>query len=161
MEYLSTSLDDMEFDDAIIKDKRTFCELFAENWKEAQIIANTFIVEDPFKPRKIKIIIFILNLMLYFVINGLFFSEEVISELYNIDEEKENFFSFIPRSIDRFIKTTLISIVIGIITDFFFIDEKKIKGIFRREKDDKKSLKENIVKFSKEIKIRYIFIFYK
>ena len=62
------------------------------------------------------------------------FSEEVISELYNVNEEEENFFSFIPRSIERLIYTTLVSIIIGIITDFFFIDEKKIKGIFRREK---------------------------
>ena len=66
-EYLSTSLDDMEFDDALAKDKRTFCELFIENLKEDQIIANTFIAEDPLKPRTIKIILFILNIILYFV----------------------------------------------------------------------------------------------
>ena len=66
-----------------------------ENLIEDQIIANTFIHEDPIKPRTIKIIIFILNVMLYFVVNGLFFSEEVISELYNVNEEEENFFSFL------------------------------------------------------------------
>ena len=156
IEYLSTSLDDMEFDDALVKDKRTFCELFIENLKEDQIIANTFIAEDPLKPRTIKIILFILNIILYFVINGLFFSEEVISELYNVDEDKENFFSFMPRSIERLIYTTLVGIIIGIITDFFFVDEKKIKGIFRRDKDNKKAIKQNIIKLSKEIKIRNI-----
>ena len=155
-EYLSTSLDDMEFDDALVKDKRTFCELFIENLKEDQIIANTFIAEDPLKPRTIKIILFILNIILYFVINGLFFSEEVISELYNVDEDKENFFSFMPRSIERLIYTTLVGIIIGIITDFFFVYEKKIKGIFRRDKDNKKAIKQNIIKLSKEIKIRNI-----
>ena len=68
-----------------------------ENLKEDQIIANTFIAEDPIKPRTIKIIVFILNVILYFVVNGLFFSEEVISELYNVNEDEENFFMFFTK----------------------------------------------------------------
>ena len=155
-EYLSTAPDDMEFDDALVKDKRSFGETFVENLKDNQIIVNTFIAEDPLKVRSIKIILFILNIMLYFVVNGLFFSEEVISELYNIDDEKENFFSFIPRSVERLIYTTLVGIIVGIITDFFFIDEKKIKGIFRRDKDDRKNIKENIANLFREIKTRNI-----
>ena len=127
-----------------------------ENLIEDQIIANTFIHEDPIKPRTIKIIVFILNVMLYFVVNGLFFSEEVISELYNVNEEEENFFSFLPRSINRLIYTTLVSIVIGIITNFFFIDEKKIKGIFKREKDNISILKKNMNEIKKNLKKRYI-----
>ena len=146
----------MEFDDAIVKDKRSFRETFVENLKDNQIIVNTFITEDPIKVRSIKIILFILNIMLYFVVNGLFFSEEVISELYNVDEEKENFFSFIPRSLERLIYTTLVGIIVGIITDFFFIEEIKIKGVFKRDKDDKKTLKENITNSFKEIKSRNI-----
>ena len=155
-EYLSTSLDDLEFDDAVAKDKRKYCEHMVENLKEDQIIANTFIADDPIKPRTIKIIVFILNVILYFVVNGLFFSEEVISELYNVNEDEENFFSFLPRSIERLIYTTLVSIIIGIITDFFFIDEKKIKGIFKREKDNITMLKKNMNELKKDLKKRYI-----
>ena len=155
-EYMSTSLDELEFDDAVAKDKRKYCEHMIENLKEDQIIANTFISEDPIKPRTLKIIVFILNVMLYFVINGLFFSEEVISELYNVDEENENFFSFLPRSIDRLIYTTLVSIIIGIITDFFFVDENKIKGIFRRDKNNINILKQNMAELMQSMKKRYI-----
>ena len=61
-ESLSTPPDDMEFDDAIVKDKRSFRETFVENLKD-----NTFFAEDPLKVRSIKIILFILNIMLYFV----------------------------------------------------------------------------------------------
>ena len=127
-----------------------------ENLIEDQIILTTFVDEDKLKPRSIKIIVFILNVILYFVVNGLFFSEEVISELYNVDEEKENFFSFIPRSIERLLYTTLVSIIIRIITNFFFIEEKKIKGIFKRQKDDIPNLKTNIKQLMKDIKLRYI-----
>ena len=155
-EYMSTPLDDMEFDDAVAKDHRKYCEHMRENLIEDQIIANTFIADDPLKPRTIKIILLILNIMLYFVINGLFFSEEVISELYNVDEEEENFFSFFERSIERIIYSLIVGIVIGFITSFFFIDEKKIKGIFRRDRDNINELKKNIFSLMKELKRRYI-----
>ena len=156
LDYLETSPDEMEYDDAIKKDKRTFCEYFRENLKEKQIIANTFIAEDPIKPRGIKLILFTLNLILYFVINGLFISEDYISELYYTDEEDENFFSFFPRSIERLIYTTIVSIIIGYITSFFFLEEEKIKGIFKRDVENKVILFKDIINLIKTLKKRYI-----
>ena len=73
-----------------------------------------------------------------------------------MDEENENFFSFLPRSIDRLIYTTLVSIIIGIITDFFFVDENKIKGIFRRDKNNINILKQNMAELMQSMKKRYI-----
>ena len=155
-EYMSPSLDDMEYDDAIVKDERTLLEHLKENLENNQIIVNTFIIVDPLKPRSIKIMSFILNLILYFVVDGLFFSEEVISEIYHADENKENFFSYLPRSIDEIFYSTLVSITIGIIEDFFFVDEKKIKGIFKREKDNNVILRKNTSEFFKDIQMRYL-----
>ena len=155
-DYLSTSPDDMEFDDAIKKDKRSFCEYLCDCLKENQSIAYTFIASDPINTRMIKFVLFCLNLDLYFVVNGLFFSESFISELYHTDEEDENFFSFIPRTIDKVIYTTLVSVVIGYMTDFFFLDENKVKGIFKREKHNKVILKRSIALLIKEIQNRYI-----
>ena len=103
-----------------------------------------------------KIIVFILNMLLYFVVNGLLFSEEVITELYEIDDNEEKFFSYFLRSIERIIYSTLVSIVIGIITDFFFVDEGKLKGIYKREKLNPNNLKESVVKFINDISKRNI-----
>ena len=155
-EYMATDLEDLEFDDAVVKDKRSYCEHTRENLIEDQIIANTFIAEDPIKPRSIKVMLLILNFILYFVVNGLFFSEEVISELYNVNEDEEHFFSFFTRSIERIIYCTIVSIIVGIIADFFFIDEKKIKGIFKREKDNEIILKRNIIELISDLKRRYL-----
>ena len=154
-EYMATSPEDMEFDDAVHQDKRKYCEHMRENLIEDQIITSAFIAEDPLKPRSIKIMVFILDVILYFVVNGLFFSEKVISELYNVNEEDENFFSYLPRSVDRLIYTTLVSVVLGIITDFFFVEEKKLKGILRREKSDIKTLKQKVKEFINGLKQRY------
>ena len=132
-EYLSTSLDDLEYDDAIVKDHRTFCEYLMECLKEKQMIAFTFIASDPIKIRIIKIMLFILNFILYFVVIGLFYSEDYIKQLYHLDDKKERFFSYITRSIDKFIYTTLVSIIIGYIVDCFFLEEKKLK-VYSKEK---------------------------
>ena len=48
-EYLATSLDDMEYDDALVYDHRSFCEYLIECLKEKQMIAFTFFAEDPIK----------------------------------------------------------------------------------------------------------------
>ena len=152
-EYLATSPDEMEFDDAIKKDKRSFCEYFSDNLKQKHIITNTFISSDLFKKRSIKIILFNLNLILYIIINGLFFSEVYISKLYNI--EKENFFSFLPRSIDRLFYATIVSVIIGYLVDCFFVEDKKIKGIFKRE-SDKEAIIQNVNDLVKEINRRCI-----
>ena len=154
--YLSTSFEEMEYDDAIKKDKRNFGRYLLDCLEAKQSFAYTFISSDPINTRMIKLILFALNINLYFVVCGLFFSESYISELYNIDEEKENFFSFIPRIIDKVIYTTLVTGFIGYMTDFFFLDEKKIKGIFKRDKNNRMILKRNIYLLIKEIQKRYV-----
>ena len=146
----------MEYDDAIKRDKREFCEYFWDCLKEKQSLAYTFISSDCINTRTIKLILFSLNITLYFVVCGLFFSESFISELYNTDDEKETFFSFIPRNIDKVIYTTIVSIFIGYLTGFFFLDEKKLKGIFKREKENRVLLKRNIVLLINEIQKRYL-----
>ena len=155
-EYLSTSPDDMEFDEAIKFDKRSFCSYFCDCVESKQSLAYTFISSDPINTRMIKLILFSLNITLYFVVNGLFFSEEFISELYHTEEKDENFFSFIPRTFDKIIYTTLVAIFIGYLTDFFFLDENKIKGIFKRKKENKVILKRCIVLLINEIQKRYV-----
>lgn len=116
-----------------MKDKRTFCEYFCEYFKDKQIIANTFLVKDPLKTRYFKMVLFIFDILLNFIINALFISEDYIRFLYQLEEE-DTFFSFIPRSLSRFIKTTLVGGIIGYISSFFFIEENKIKSLFKREK---------------------------
>jgi hypothetical protein len=154
--YLSTSPDEMEYDDAIKRDKRSFCVYFLDIIQEKQSFAYTFIASDPINTRMIKFILFLLNIDLYFVVNGLFFSETYISDLYYTDESKETFFSFVPRTIDKVLYTTIVAIFIGYLTDFFFLDEKKIKGIFKREKDNRLILRRTITMLIGEIQKRYI-----
>ena len=78
-----------------------------------------------------------------------------MSKVYNL-KKKDNFFSFIPRSYDKIIYTTLINTIIDFVVDFFFVEEKKMKGIFLREKKDKRNIKYEIIILLSLIKKRYI-----
>ena len=152
--YFAESLDELEFDDAIRQDHRKFLVYFLDCLKEKQIILNTFLAYEPFKPRAIKIILFLLTLFLYFIVNALFINDSYVSKVYNLEEDK--FFDFVPRSIDRFFFTTLVGFIIEFIVDFFFVKEKKMKRIFIREKDDSLNIKKEIVILVSLIKKRYI-----
>ena len=158
-EYLKTDYDEMEYDDAVKNDKRSFWEFFVDRLKTKQMIADTFYHKDKIRPISIKLILFLLNIDLYFFINGLFFSEEYIIELYHVETE-DSFFTYLPRSINRFLYATLVSLIVGINIDCIFIEEKKVKRTLIREKDDSLQLRYEIANICKSIKLRYnIFIF--
>jgi len=154
-EYLKPDLDDLEYDDAIKFDKRTFCEFFSERLSEKQITMNTFYHKENIKPMSIKIILLLLNIDLYFVINGFFFNEAYLSAIFNSNEE-EHFFSYITRQFSNFVYATLVGVIIGAIIDCIFIEESKVKRIFLREKENPVELRYKISITTTRIKKRYI-----
>ena len=153
--YLAPSVDDQEFEDIILEDKRSFQEVFCDALNDKQLLVNTFSVEDNFRPFSLKFVLLILTFIMYFVINGLFYGDDAVSEIYHIEGE-DTFFGFFPRSITRYIYSAVVGVIIGIIIDLFFVDEKKMKGIFNREKKNIVNLKIEITKLTKGITIRYI-----
>ena len=154
-QYLAPDVDDQEFDDVITQDKRTFKEYFMDSLNSKQLFVNTFNVVDNFRPKSLKLVLFVLTLILYCVINGLFYGDDAISEIYHIEGD-DPFFGFFPRSITRYIYSAVVGIIIGVIIDLFFVDEKKMKRIFSREKSNIVNLKVQITKLSKGIALRYI-----
>ena len=154
-EYFPISPDDMKIDDAILYEKRTFCEYFVECLKQKQIITYTFFAHDDLRPRTIKIIYFTLNLIYIFVSNGLFFSESVISDLFKANES-ENFFTFFLRSYKTIIYDILADIPFEFLVDLLLIEEKNLKDILKIEKYDKDILNQKINKFIKYVQIRNV-----
>ena len=153
-EYLEKGYDDMEYDEAIKKDNRKFCDCYYEKLKDNQIIVNIFCSNEPIRPKSIKIIFLILQVNLYFFINGLFYDEDYISNIYHLD--KDTFSTMAERFFDNLIYAALAGIVINFIIEFFFIEEKKIKIILRLEKDNILMLKNEMLKILKNIKTRYL-----
>ena len=156
-EYIQTDPDEMDYDDAIRKDKRTFCQYFWSKIKKEQIILSTFLRSEILKPLPMKIILLILNIDLYLVINGLFFNEDYISDLLKSGADTVS--SFVERILDRIVIITITGIIINYIIEFFFVEESKIKGVFKREKENIIILKYEIVQIIKNTFKKYnIFI---
>jgi len=132
-EYLSTEPDDMDYDDAIKRDNRKFCQFFYDKLKVNQMILNTFFIKDPLRPRPLKIILFLLDIDLYLFINGLFFNEDYISQMLHVSSD-EGIIPFIERFLDRFFYITLAGVIISYIIECFFVDEKKNKRNFKKRK---------------------------
>ena len=154
-EYLEPSLNNMDFEDALKKDKRKFCLSVWELIKENQIIANALFIKDYLNPKSIKIMILCLDIFLYFIINGLFFNEDYISQVYHIEKE-ESFFDFFPRSIQRLLYTSIVTLFINIFIECFIIDEDKLKRIFLREKGNELNLKYEVTLLLKNMNKRLL-----
>ena len=153
-EYLNTDPDDMDYDDAIKKDKRKFRDYFIDRLKTNQILLNTFYYSEPIRPRTIKILLLILNIDLYFFINGLFFNEEYISDIFHSNDD-ESFSDFVFRFTENCFYTTFVGVFVNYIIDCFFVEEKKIKGILKREKDNLIILNYEITQLIRGIQKRY------
>ena len=135
----------MEYEEALIEDKRTFFLIYIDILYDKQIILNTILEEDKYKPKTIKYIIYILSIDLYFVINGLFYSESYIDELFK-EEKEEKFFSFIPRSIKRFVYTYIVGTIVNFLIDFIIISGNKIKSQLVKKIINKNTMREEIFK---------------
>ena len=155
-EYLKTEIDDMDFEDAIKRDNRKFLEYFTDRLKTNQIILNTFWFTEPLKPKVIKIMYFILEIDLYLFINALFINEDYVNQIYYLTNE-DNFLSFIPRSIDRILYATIVRVILNYIIDCISVEEKKIKGIFKREKNNELILKYEITQIIKRIRKFFLY----
>jgi hypothetical protein len=156
-EYLLSDLDDLVFEDAIIRDNRKFFDYFIYKLKANLLIVDIILNRDQFKPFPLKIILLVLNLEIYLVINAFFFNEELIGEIYH--SENENKYSFISRTFNRIFYIIVAIFTYNNIIECFFINENKIQAVFKRQKDNILFLKSEVYQIlRKTIKRFNIFI---
>ena len=136
-EYIKTNPNDMDYDNAIRRDQRTFCIYLVENIKTDLLMFNIFCNHEKLNPWPIKLLLFILNIELYFFVNGLFFTEVYLKKIFY--DKNNNFLDFMIRFFDRNYYITLIGIIINYIMNYFFLKKEQLK------------------KHSKEKKIVYLF----
>ena len=141
--YLATSMDDLDYDELLVKENRPCWKIFLDKLIVSQMIINLFHGKNWIIPKSIRFIFLIVMVDLYFVVNALFYNEEYIRDLYYLDEE-ETLFSFVPRSLNRIIYTSLASSVLDFIISLLFPTENKIKKILIRKKDKKQEMKTKV-----------------
>ena len=122
-------LNSLEYEIAIILDKRTFPQYYWSLLKKKQLILFTFWPTKDYNLISIKISLFLLSFSLYFTINGFFFSDETMHKIHE-DNGAFNIFIQIP----QILYSTIISSIINIILKQLSLSEKNILTI-KREKN--------------------------
>ena len=152
-DYLTTDIEDMNFHDVALSDKRLFFDYFCDKLRKKQLILQIFCAHSPLKPLTIKLLHLILDIEICFVLNAMFINENYVSKIFHLTK-KETFISFIPRSLYRIFYTIIDSVVVNYFIKCLFVEESKIKGVLKREKSNVTNLKYEINIIIKEVKIR-------
>ena len=96
-----------------------------------------------------------LTIILYFVINGLFYNENYITELY-LSNNKKYFFDFLNGSISRLISVPIIVSIINYLIDFCFTDKDFIKEIIIENKSNTSKFKKQMDQLIINLNKKYI-----
>ena len=144
-------LNQLDFDEAIIYDRRGFWELTWMEIKDRQLIINTFFVKERLKPFSIKLIVFIFSLTFYFVINGLLYDTNYVSKKLK-RKSKSTYFFFVD-SIKRIIYSSLVGVLVNVLVGLLFRSDKNLRKAQNKYKDNPILLNGEIVKIYKNMKI--------
>ena len=149
--YDEKQLHELDYEEAIIYDKRNFCKMLWYSLKERQTIINTFCSESNLKPFSMKLLVLIFSLSCYFVINGFLYNEEYVSQ--KLESKGKGFYEYLSDSIERILYTSIVGGVISFIIGILFNTEKKIDEAINKYNSNKILLKGEIAKIYRISKI--------
>ena len=133
----------LTFDDAIIKDKRTFFQYYLSLLKSNHLLLFIFYSKD-YNSKSIKISIFIWNIASSIAINSLFFNDSTMHKIY-VEHGTFDFLYQLP----QIIYSTIISTILDFLINLLGLSEQNILEI----KNENKSTQDMNKKFNKLLKI--------
>ena len=147
-------MNNLNYNNALILDKRTYFQYYISLLKKKQLILFAFYPNKDYNLTVAKISLLILSFSLYFTINGFFFSDATMNKI-NADHGKYDFLYQIP----QMFYSTIISAIINFILKLLSLSEKKILSI-RQEKNfsNGENALNSIIKCLK-IKLALFFVF--
>ena len=124
--YNDYEINNLDYEEAVEVDKRTFFESFISQIKINFLPIFTFFIKDDYNSTEIIICLFLFGLSLDFAVRALFFSDSTMHKIYE-DKGKYNFLYQLP----IIIYPALISYVITKLLKYFSLYEAKITKIVK------------------------------
>ena len=146
-------LNTLEYEIAVIYDKRTYFQYYWSLLKKKHLILFTFLPSNDYNLFTIKISLFLLSFSLYFTINGFFFSDDT---MHKIHEDKGAF--NIMYQIPQILYSSVISAIINMILKMLSLSEQNIL-IIKQEKNINLAIKKS-KKIERYIIIKFIIFFF-
>ena len=157
-----------DFEEAIINEKRNFCNIFCLVLIVKQKIINTFFFSSPLEIQSLRICLVIFIYSCNFALNTLFFFSHKISDKYHYQKNNLILFSIVNNIYICFISVILSILIVSFlrimtnsrskIEQYFAIEEKKMKKNknYFVNKSKKKYIFTNLKKILKSLKIKII-----
>ena len=145
-------LNSLEYKEALKKDKRDFFEYYLSLLKTNHLLIFTFFRKNDYNSKIIKIFLFFFSIILFYIVNALFFSDSTIHQIL----EDGGAFNFIYQ-IPQIIYSALITNIINIIIKTLSLSEKNILDI--NQEIDIKNLPKKSDKIIRKLNLKFILFF--
>ena len=150
-------LQDMDYEEAIIYDKRPYIKMYWSQLIDSQIILGTFFTENNLNLLIIKISFFICIFQISFFLNALFYTDDYISDAY-YNNGVLDFVSGLPKSIYSLLATLIISNLLKMLSN----SKSELLKLIRESSKDKgyiKLINEKLKKLRIKLIIYFILVF--
>ena len=146
-------MNNLNYKEAIKKDKRTFCQYYLSLIRIKHLIVFTFYPKKDYNPKVIKLISFLTLFSLYFTVKTLFFNDSIFHVIY-LNKGIYDLIFQLP----QIVYSSLISGVIGTVLSILSKTQSNILE-YKKLKDDINNKKKRFQKLIFNIKIKLIFFF--
>ena len=147
-------LNKLNYKDALLYDKRNFFFYYFSIVKRNNLFIFSFLLNNDYNPKIIKISIFTFSISLYFAMNVIFINDSTIHKLYT---EKGSF--KLGVQMPHIVYSIIISAIIIGILKFTFLSEKDILQIRKVKEKEYISGKSSKIKNYVKCKFIYLYIF--
>jgi hypothetical protein len=142
----------LEYEFAIILDKRTYFQYYCSLLRQKQLILFTFFHSNDYNLLTLKISLFLISLCLYFTFNGFFFNDKTMHKLY----EDNGSYDLIYK-IPQLLYSTIVSTIINMILKTLSLSEKSLLEI-KGEKDKNIAIQKS-KKIASLLNIKFVLFF--
>ena len=147
-------LNNLNYEDALKKDKRTYIQYYISLLKRKQLLIFTLYTKDDYNSEIIKISLLLFSFSLYFTVNTLFFTDSTMHKIY----EDRGSFDFIYQ-IPQILYSTIISFITNTIVSYLSLTEKNILKIKEAKEKIKDDISNLVAKTKKCLMIKFILFF--
>ena len=151
--YNDEELNDLDYNEAILYDKRSYCDYYMDLIKRKQLILFTFLSNKDYNIFHIKFSLFLFSFSLYFAVSGFFFEDKTMHKIYQNKGKLKLIYKIPP-----IIYSILICSLINIIIKYFALSNKDMLGI-KKIKEKENAFKESVY-LLKRLKIKFVIFFF-
>ena len=152
IDYIDEELNNLSYKLALKYDKRTYFEYYLSLIKTKHIFIFSFCYNKDYNSKIIKIDLFLMNFIMNYTINALFFNDETMHKIY-IDQCSFNFIYQLP----QIIYSTLISAGLSIPLEYSALSDISILELTKIKR--KSNLYQRINEIKQTINIKIIIYF--